>query len=146
MSSETVQWLMVCAITQGGKADDPHVDTDCSLRCRYRFFFFVFRLDGNVPFASSLADGDVFDPACDVTTFPVAYPSYLRQIYSAVSLFQFDALRVADAVPNTLALESGKVCPFAKEVPVRRFKVFQTLLKYLAVTVFQPLEFAFPFR
>ena len=146
MSSETVDWLIVCAIAQGGKANDAHVDTNSTLRCRYRFFFFIFCLDGNVPFVSSPADGGILDPACDVTTFTVAYPSYLRQVYTAVVLFQFDTLRIADAVTDTLALESGQICSFGKEIPVRRFQVFQALLEYLAVVIFQPLEFSLPFR
>ena len=126
---------MVCAITQGGKADDAHVDPDCALFRRYWLCYFLLCLNRYVPFASSLADGDILDPAFDVTTSPVAYPSYLRQVYPAVSLFQFDALRIADTVTGALALEFWKVRSLGEKVPVRRFKVFQALLKYLAMAV-----------
>ena len=134
MSSEAIDWLIVCAIAQGGKARYPHINTDRTSRCRYRSGYFLFCLNRYVPFASSLADGDILDLAGNVPAFPVAYPSYLRQVYPAVSLFQFDALRIANTVPDTFAFESGKVCSFGEEVPVRRFKVFQALLEYLTMT------------
>lgn len=104
---------MVCTIAQGGKANDAHVDTDCTLRCRYRFF--IFCLDGNVPFVSSPADGGILDPACDVTTFSVVYPSYLRQVYPAVVLFQFDTLRIAELSRILLRLNRGKSVLLAKK-------------------------------
>lgn len=146
MSSETVDWLIVCTITRGGKANEAHVDSNSTLPCRNLFLFFIFCLDGNVPFPNSFTDGDILDLACDVPAFSGAYPSYLRQVYPAVSLFLLHPLRIADAVTDNLALESRKVCSFRKKIPVRRFKVFHALLEYLAVTRFQPLEFTSLFR
>ena len=48
-------------------------------------------------------------------------------------LFACCALRIAKAITDSLALESGKVRSFGKKVSVRRFQVFQALLEYLGL-------------
>ena len=118
MMPETVGWLIVAAVTQCGKAGDAHVNTDCTLRCRQWIGDFLFCLDGNIPFASPLADCDVLDCARDVLAFPVAYPAQFRQVYPTVLFLKLDALRIAEAVTDSLALEPGKVGSFGEEVPV----------------------------
>jgi hypothetical protein len=119
VAPEGIQWGADSSMGESGKADHAHIDA-CGIALGDALFYFTHCLDGDEPFAVTVADGDVSDRAKNFPAVPVTNPAQLGQKYPAVGLIQFEPLRETDVVSMATFPETREFGPFLKEVSESR--------------------------
>ena len=133
------------SVREGGKPGNSHVDPDHVGRRRNRRIDLPFRLERNEPFFPRPSHGDVLDRSLDITAFPVANPSDLRESDPGVGFVELYPLGKPEGVVLTLLAELRKTGTLRKEVRIGPVEILEGLLEDLGVDAGEPDRLGFPF-
>jgi len=140
--AEAVQRCVDRAVREGGEAGDAQIDSRRGRDGRHWLGYLPLSLDGREPMPTPAGDSEILECPQDITAFAETNPADLGKIHSVA--LDLETLGIAKTVMLPLFPKPGHPFGLLEAVPQGPVQVFEDLLLYLGMGLFQKAVFFAP--